>query len=500
MFCLEVKIMVMRIIVVLLLVLTTSYLCSQNFSVTIPEYEANVGMSVFQQDDGYLIIGTGYSDLFNDWRTLKIIKTDLQGNLLWKKQYGERSFSCFAGETGGAKQIDDNHYILPSFIGDSARAVYNAWLVKFNLDGDTVWTTLITNNTNEVFQDCKILPDSSIIAVGYSFSGNGVTGDLVVMKFSKGGQFLWRKKYGGNLAETGTSLELTTDGGFIVAGTTNSYGPSSGTNIFVVKADVNGIQQWQKVFGSSGDDFAARIVKSKNGGYYLSAHLDSIWGIGPNPCDNMVVKLSENGNVEWRKDFLSSKYEVIEHMIEEDNGLVFSGVTRNSLSGDDAGWFWKLDSLGIVIWNRVYEYDASPIKGAWFTDFKPTDDGGYVITGMASNPGTIFANRQDFWLVKIDSNGCLYPTTACVTGLEEVRANSLISVYPNPNFGQVTFSLPGVLSTVQLKMFSLTGQEVLSDVLFGGDNLIDIGSLSPGIYLYQITFNEHVQTGKLMLK
>lgn len=428
---------------------------------------------------------------------------DRSGDIKWQKQYGEVKYKYLAGHVGGAKQLPDGNFILATSIGDSLTASFDAWLVKLDAQGDTLWTVTIKGARDEWFQECEILPDGSILAVGYTNSIGNANGNLYVVKFDSLGGIVWEKTYGGNGIEEGFAIETSPDGGFVASGITTSYGPFD-KNAWIMKADSNGNQLWHKTFGTEGSDAFSRVVKSKYGGYYLYAHLDSIWGNGLRPCDNIIVKLSETGDVEWRKDFLSPNFEIIMEMKEFDDHLVFSGITKNSPSGEDAGHLVKLDLTGEIIWERIYEHEPSAIKGAWFYDFKPTSDGGYIITGMADMPGAVFFNRQDFWLVKVDGNGCLYPTTACVTGIEDFSNPLQAKLYPNPTTNYLTVELPNTNGQAHtLTLYNLLGQRMYEAPLTGTTTTLQI-NIPPGLYLYQINANgpRHgvVQNGKLVVE
>lgn len=481
----------------ILFVLAVQKLDGQNFSKTFSDYEGNVGMNVAILSDGYLIVGGGWSDSLDGWQGYKCLKTDFQGNLQFIKVYGLKQSNFYTGEASCLKMTIDGNYIFAGSVIDSATGLSDALIVKLNNNGDTIWTKIVSGVRRDVFKDIDVYNDGSMMAVGFTNSTGNINGNLYAVRFNQSGTIIWEKNYGGSGLEEAFSVKVTPDGGFIAAGVTDSYGPNL-RNAWIIKADQTGDLQWQKTFGTNGDDLMAKIALSQDGGYYLYAAFDSSFGNGPDPTDNVIIKLNSQGNVVWRVDMLADDERVINSLIEFGSFLSFVGITKESESGNYSGWLVKMDLSGAIVWERVYEYSQlNPV--AWFNDLKITNDNGYIITGTANNPGTIFANRQDFWLVKVDSNGCLYPTAACVTGIKDVQMES-VNIYPNPTTGTITVNLPNNVLAAELVLINLMGQRVLTAFITDGQGKVDVGDLPSGVYIYHIEQDGKALNGKLVVE
>jgi hypothetical protein len=133
---------------------------------------------------------------------------------------------------------------------------------------------------------------------------------------------IWTKTFGGSLADVGNSVKQTNDGGFIIAGTTGSFG-AGGQDIWLIKTDENGDTLWTKTFGGIGNDRASNVVKTN------------------------------------------------------DNGFAIFGTTNSYGNGGDDFLLWKTDSLGNTLWYKTY----GEITNEICTEGKQTMDGGFIITG-----------------------------------------------------------------------------------------------------------------------
>ncbi len=193
----------------------------------------------------------------------------------------------------------------------------------------------------------------------------------------------WARTYGGGGWDSPSSIKQTTDGGFIVAGFTTSFGAGSG-NYWILKLDSNGNVAWQKTYGWDGGDYAYSIQQTKDGGYIVA---------GRQPGNDMwILKLDQTGNVAWQKTYggtNSAEAYSIQQTI--DGGYIAAGAV-----GDHSGVL-KLDQLGNVSWQKTYV----GIRPAVATSIQQTTDGGYILTGWV---GTIYVHDEMF-IIKLDQSG-----------------------------------------------------------------------------------------------
>jgi hypothetical protein len=231
----------------------------------------------------------------------------------------------------------------------------------------------------------------------------------------------WEKLYGGNNSDEASSVQQTTDGGYIVAGLTLSNdrdvsGNHGSYDAWIVKLKIDGNLQWQKSLGGSGGDNANSILQTTDGGYIIAGSTDSNDGdVSGNhgQTDAWIVKLSAAGNIQWQKTYGSSGNDAAYSIqLTTDGGYVFAGssgandgdVTGNH--GNNDYWVVKTDAEGNIQWQK--SYGGSNLDRA--NSIQQTADGGYVVAGStASNDGDVtgFQGVFDYWIIKLNSNGRL---------------------------------------------------------------------------------------------
>jgi hypothetical protein len=206
-------------------------------------------------------------------------------------------------------------------------------------------------------------------------------------------EITWMKIFGGYGYEYGNAVQQTTDGGYIVIGTTPSYGPGTRAG-WLIKIDEYGNEEWNKTYGGPGAEAAYDGQQTSDNGYIIVGFTDSYI---ENP-DAWLVKTDEHGNLEWSKRYGGYFTEVGERVRQtNDGGFIFVGWTDSfGSSGDENIWLLKTDKDGNELWNKTFENSGSD------TGFsvQQTKDGGYIITGTVDS---------DTWcdaiLIKTDTNG-----------------------------------------------------------------------------------------------
>ncbi|MEO8085804.1 MAG: T9SS type A sorting domain-containing protein [Bacteroidota bacterium] len=229
----------------------------------------------------------------------------------------------------------------------------------------------------------------------------------------------WAHSFGGSLQDFARCVHQTTDGGFIMAGYTDSHdsdvtgfhGTTNFDDYWVVKTDSLGTLQWQKCLGGTGHDFGYSIAQGIDGGYAITGSSDSqdgdlstFWG----STDCWLAKLDAGGNLQWQKT-LGGTGSDAGHCIQAtaDGGYIIAATytyvdTANNLN--ENYWIVKIDSLGTLQWQHLY--GGSSPENAWF--IMPTFDQGYIVAGTSSsNDSNVTGNKggTDCWILKIDSVG-----------------------------------------------------------------------------------------------
>ncbi len=291
------------------------------------------------------------------------------------------------------------------------------------------------------------------------------------MKLSSTGTIQWQKSLGGSSFDWATSIKQTTDGGYIIAGNTQSNnGNVTGNHGFIdywiVKINSTGTIQWQRCLGGTGDDRATSIVQSTDSGYVAAGYSElnngDITGNHGNK-DYWVVKLNSDGGViEWKKSLGGIYFDLASTIISTtDGGYMVAGFS-NSNDGDvtgnqgiSDGWIIKLNSLGVIQWQK----SLGGSENDSLTSIIQTIDGGYILAGASdSNDGDVTGHHgiqipetptNDYWVVKINSTGTIQWQKSLGGTLDEYASSIIqttdggyvIAGSSNSNNGDVTGNL-----------------------------------------------------------
>lgn len=263
---------------------------------------------------------------------------------------------------------------------------------------DTLWARRYGDIYNDSGASVRQTSDGGFIIAGYT--SELVTGsrplyyDVWLLKTDDLGDVMWDNTFGGAGNDYGHSVQETSDGGFIVAGDTGSFG-AGGWDAYLVKTDSTGNLQWESTFGGTSNEHAYDVAQTSDGGYIL---------IGTCPCpidvwtDIYLVKVTGTGDLEWETSFCAYFTTTARSVLQtSDGGYIFPGVKYGEVG---AHWCWlvKTNSSGDLEWSRelggALGYDMP-------TSIGHTGDGGYIIAGYGVDPSWEYAA----WLMKTNESG-----------------------------------------------------------------------------------------------
>jgi len=298
----------------------------------------------------------------------------------------------------------------------------------------------------------KFTIDGGTIVAGYTDSKNGDVSvqpnreywDLWVVKLDRCGIIQWEKSFGGTGYESARDVIQTADGGYIVAGETNStdggvvagYGGTK--DIWILKLTAAGTLQWQKRYGGNGLDIANHIHLQDDGSFLLTASSSSNDGnITGNHgtagyTDGVLMKIDGSGNLIWSKCFGGSKNDELLD-IEVINGRTYLAGYANSTDGDIPPqqknydvWLLALDANGNKIYSKVYGGSQNDVSYS----MTKGDDGSLTLAGYTtSGDGDVSGPKgsQDYWVVNINPATGKLNWQKVLGGTEADYANSVIT-------------------------------------------------------------------------
>ncbi len=252
-------------------------------------------------------------------------------------------------------------------------------------------------------------------------NGNNGGWDIWVVKISASGSLVWQKSLGGTGDDFANAIQLTTDGGYIIAGYTGSNNGNvtnnhGGFDAWIIKLSASGSLVWQKSIGGSNDDFANSIIITPDGGYLMAGSTASnngdVTGNHGNK-DAWIVKLSASGGFLWQKAMGGGSDDYANNIQPTpDGGFIMAGFTGSiggdvsSNHGNNDSWIVKLSSLGALVWQKSF----GGTNDDYAFSIQPTLEGGYIFAGFTfSTDGEITGNygNIDAWVVKLSSLGDL---------------------------------------------------------------------------------------------
>ncbi len=280
------------------------------------------------------------------------------------------------------------------------------YLVRTDPSGNELWNKTYGSGEPGYVMDISILPDDDMILAGVAYTESGIAKACVIMTDASGKE-LWEKTYGGMRKDEAHFVAPTNDGGFIVAGYTQSFGDQNG-NVFtngtgdawLVKIDGQGNEQWNKTYGGDAMDDAYYVIQSTDGGYLLGGTTLSF----SNDTDRAyIVKTDSLGNEQWDRIFGNNSSDAIYAIEKAAGGYVLAG-TMYPQTGDMKTFLVKIDDGGNRTWG--YSYGENDYYNGY--SICNADDGGYMIAGTKSsttnNDGFIFKVNADGTAVMVDDN------------------------------------------------------------------------------------------------
>jgi len=296
---------------------------------------------------------------------------------------------------------DDGNLVIAGYNTNSTKG-YDANLLKVSSsNGDTIWNRKFGGSYSDAFFSVKKANNGGYIAAGFSNKANASSPAMSVVITDNNGNLVKSTTYGSSNSSQGFSIlpHKSADSGYLVAGYIQKTGRTD-RDIYLVKIDNAGIVQWEKTIGARSQDSydtvhdaAYCVIAAADSGYYLTGSLN-----GNTSCCGKIflMKVSPTGDSLWTRTFATG----IGHSLTltTDGGIAIGGTIQETDNHDII--VLKTDADGNLQWSKIsggtgYEYGATMIE---------TADGGFAITGITSSKGSGY---DDFYLIKLNSTGML---------------------------------------------------------------------------------------------
>lgn len=337
-------------------------------------------------DGGYVL--AGHSGNTSASSHVWIVKTDGNGDVLWNRSFGGSDYDqCYA-----AIQTLDGGYALAGRTYSFGAVGWDAWIVKTNAGGDSLWGRTFGGESDDWFSSLIQTSDGNFAVAGLTGSFGFGGGDAWLVKISPGGDSLWSRTFGGGSHDWCSSIIENSNGELCLAGGTQSFGSAS-TNFWLVVTSANGDTLWSRTYGGNSHDECRSIIESSDGGYVLAG---STYSFGTWPENFWVVKTSSLGDSVWSQVFSGAGEDECFSVVQAlDEGCLLGGTGSYGSGGTDF-WLAKVDASGNDLWVKTF----GGVNNDACTALIRTSDDGYALAGSSSSFG---GADYDYWLVKTGS-------------------------------------------------------------------------------------------------
>ncbi|SRX52873.1 T9SS type A sorting domain-containing protein [Aequorivita sp. CIP111184] len=527
-----------KTITLIALLLFTSVIYAQDPNIlwqrTIGGSDKDLIYSINKTDDGGIILaGFSISDISGDKTENRIgswdfwiVKLDSNQNIEWQNTIGgtsdDRPYSI--------SQTADGGYIIGGLSisnasGDKSEdclGFVDYWVVKLNASGNIEWENTIGggifgDNDYEVLESIIQTSDGGYILAGSS--DNDISGDKTenskgsvdywIVKLNSAGIIQWQKTIGGSSYDAVYDIAKTNDGGFVLIGssesnisgdkTENSIGAS---DFWIIKFNASYNIEWQNTIGGDNYDQGYRIQQTTDGGYILGGTSRS--DISGDKTENSfgdldfwVIKTNSIGNIEWQKTIGGEDEELLKSITQtNDGGYLAGGYSNSNISGnktensmgEEDYWIVKINNVGIIEWqNTIGGADVDVLYSSFLSNNGSLILGGYSDSNISGDKTDNSKGNFDFWIIK----------HAQTLGLEENPFATAITIYPNPAKNSLQVNTQD--KTIdQINIYTIAGSKVLELDIDTVSPTVDVSSLASGVYYVQLYSGKNVALKKFV--
>jgi len=345
-----------------------------------------------QQNSGgsYIVAGYTNSYTFGSYDGA-FYKLNSSGNKVWFKHYGGTNTESIKS----IQQTSDGGYISTGYSSSYTYGSSDLAIYKLNSSGSKTWFKHYGGSNSDSGDSIQQTSDGGYVVAGYTSSFTYGNDDFAIYKLNSSGNKIWFKHYGGSGMDRGESIQQTSDGGYIVAGSTYSF--TNGSNDFAIyKLNSSGGKIWFKHYGGTASEHAYSIQQTSDGGYIVAGYTTSYTHGG---YDFAIYKLNSSGNKVWFKHYGGANDDGGKSIQQtSDGGYIMAGYTKSYTYGNHDFAVYKLSSSGNKVWFKHYGGASDDLAFS----IQQTSDGGYIVAGFTDS---YTYGMEDFAIYKLDSNG-----------------------------------------------------------------------------------------------
>jgi hypothetical protein len=319
-----------------------------------------------------------------------IITSVTNAEIYWARTYSSNNYKDYRS----IQQTIDGGFVIAGALGQSLTDITatNLSVIKTGINGEIQWQKYFGGLIGDFPFSIIQTADGGYMVAGETDSFGDQNGDAWIVKLNSIGEIIWQIAYGGNLTDYIWDIKQTKDGAYIAIGKTNGGGSNDSGDIWVLKINGNGEIIWEKTYSSTGAESGYSIQQTLDGGYVLAGRIRPI-GNG----EGLVIKLDSTGEIIWQKAYgaSSGQEEATSIQSTNDGGCI---VVGNSWTFGSSIYIIKLDNNGNIAWQKFYWGNGHP---ASTFSLEKTMDNNFILAAWVVFSGNIY----DSWLLKFDANG-----------------------------------------------------------------------------------------------
>jgi hypothetical protein len=315
-------------------------------------------------------------------------------NVQWYKIYG----GLLDDSVYSIAQTKDSGYMLAGYTESYGNGSSDIYLIKTDPFGNKEWTKTIGNIKGEIAKSIQPSSDGGFVIAGATESKGNGSYDAYLAKIDDSGNILWDRTFGASSMDSAFDAKQTRDGGYITVGELGlSEDRGIGlSDVYLVKTDANGNMQWDNVLGDDGMDIGLSVIQSKDGSYVVTGVTGS--GNLTQDSDVYLIKTDDRGQYIWKNKIGGAGADYGNSVIQSNDGsFVIGGYTESSGNGGKDMYLIKTDQNGNVLWSKTFGGKYDDVCYA----VTQTSDGGFAMVGNTeTEPGV-----EQGYLVKTDADG-----------------------------------------------------------------------------------------------
>ncbi len=326
----------------------------------------------------------GYTNVTDNFTDFWLVRADQDGNHLWNKTYGGYALDwCYS-----VIECNDGGFVLAGETYSFGAGSEDIWLVRTDADGNQLWNKTLGGPSIDYARSIVECSGGGFVITGTTLSYGAGGNDVWLVRTDADGNHLWNETYGGIYHDDGYSVIECSVGGFAIAGTTSSFGAGN-WDVWIIRTDASGNHVWNETFGDTGYEYGYDLLECAAGGFAAIGYTNS-FGAGNN--DAWLIRTDGSGNHQWNQTYGGANHEAGRALVEcSAGGFAVTGINGMYGGYSNDAWLMRINASGYQLWNQTFSGIGNDVSYS----VVESAAGGFAIAGYTDSFG---AGGEDMWL------------------------------------------------------------------------------------------------------